>query len=71
MRIIIETDRSDSFTVASPTATMTATGLDGGPPPSSLLQTGGGNMVAKQPGIDAGPVQDWLLQAIEGLGSSA
>jgi hypothetical protein len=35
------------------------------------LQTGGGTLAAKQPGIDAGPVQDWLLQAIEGNGSSA
>ena len=72
MRIIIETDKSDSFTVASPAATVTATGLDGGPPPASLLQTGGSDRFAGgQSGIDAGPVQDWLLRAIEGATPSA
>lgn len=72
MRIIIETDKSDAFTVTSPAATVTATGLDGGPPPTNLLQTGGGDrLAAAQTGIDAGPVQDWLMQAIEGAAPAA
>ena len=71
MRIIIETDKSDAFTVTSPAATVTATGFDGGPPPANLLQTGGSGRLAGGPsGIDAGPVQDWLMQAIEGAAPS-